>query len=322
MPGAGVQASPGSRRSRRRAARAPTRRRRGRRPSRPGRRSGRGRGSSRRSRASAAAAGVPPTAGVGWSARASSSAPGAGSRRRPVDRRREVRDVGERARPRRSARRRVARSAVEGTDDRVDDDAVLVVRPCATPSATRRRRRRRRCRPSGATPRRSRCAGRAARGSRRRGCRRRRRSTRAAARAGGRGPSAGRTGGRRRRSPPAPARPSRARRGRSPPRACSTAWRQVAGDVERGHRELRRCRYRGPRRDWAGAPISVTQPRPPARPTTRAGTTSSPGAVGSNGSAPTAIGPVPGRSSTVVVLDGDEQRGTRRRPRPGATARR
>ncbi len=74
----------GRRRARPRAARWPTRRRRGRRPSRPDRRSGRGRSPRARGwRRARRARGVPPTAGVGCSSRASSSALGAGAASRP-----------------------------------------------------------------------------------------------------------------------------------------------------------------------------------------------------------------------------------------------
>ena len=94
--GARDQPGPARRRARRRGGRWPTRRRRVRRPSRPGRRSGRGR--SPRARGSApsdAVVGVPPTAGVGCSRRARSSAVGAGRPEPAAERGGEVRDVAE-----------------------------------------------------------------------------------------------------------------------------------------------------------------------------------------------------------------------------------
>ena len=74
---------------------------------------------------SAARRGVPPTAGVGWSSRASSSALGAGAVEPAADRRGEVRDRAEHRDLGIRATLQVGAARAERVDDRVDDEAVL-----------------------------------------------------------------------------------------------------------------------------------------------------------------------------------------------------
>ena len=183
------------------------------------RRSARGRSPRARGwRRARPARGVPPTAGVGCSSRASSSALG----------RRRVRDAPRIGVARCATGPNTATSGVPATDERrapgverLDDRRRRRsgARGCPSPTpparAVPRRCRRRWCPRPGATRRRRRCAARGARGSRRRSRRWRTRSIRAAARRG-RGRCRGRrTACRPRPAPRARAPPSRARRARS-----------------------------------------------------------------------------------------------------------